>query len=238
VSPALAVTAILPVRDGDPERSAPSVPTESSPDPEILRCAETLEIPWRRLLVEEILSEQRLRRYRAGPRRDSDLDAAVAILGTGALRSWRVRDRAESLAMQARGSVRGALRRLRRFVRGLAGASPRDGAAFVSHLRLAHQRILLLQRVRRAAARSRGSPAERLAFVCTTARCAFDDAEWALREESSPRRGRRMEAAVRKVRDEGFSVPRAGSEAVSLVELRRIVAAGGPRGRGGIPNAD
>ena len=42
---------------------------------------------------------------------------------------------------------------------------------------------------------------------------------------------------MRKVRDEGFSVPRAGNEAVALVELRRIVAAGGPRKSGAIPNA-
>src|SRR5262249_62091409 len=91
----------------------------------------------------------------------------------------------------------------------------------------AHQRRLLLQRARRAASRSRGTIEERLAFVCTEARCAFEDAEWALRQEASPCRGRRMEAAVRKVREEGFFVPRAATEARSLRELRRIVEASG-----------
>ncbi len=89
----------------------------------------------------------------------------------------------------------------------------------------------MLQRVRRAAGRSRGTMAERLAFVCSTARCAFDDAAWALREEDSPLRGRRLEAAVRKVRDEGFLVPRAQTEARSLAELRRIAFESSQRGR-------
>jgi hypothetical protein len=66
---------------------------------------------------------------------------------------------------------------------------------------------------------------ERLAYVCSTARCAFEDAEWALRAEGSSRRGERMDAAIRKVRGEGFFVPRAQTEACALAELRKIVFA-------------
>src|SRR5262249_15363831 len=178
---------------------------------------EMLEIPWRRLLLEEIRAEQKLRAYAdVGPA--GSLDSALTVLAHGALRSFRVRDQIETLACQARASVRGALRRLRGAVRGLAGGSGGNDAALLRHCRVAYQRILLLQRVRRAAARSRGSPSERLAFVCAVARCSFEDAAWALGEEDSPRRGRRMEAAVRKVRDEGFLVPRTHTEARALAE--------------------
>jgi len=203
----------------------PLVPTEGSRTEEILACAETLGIPWRRVLLEEIEAEQKLRRYLADVSAECPLDSALTILSHAAQRSWRVRDQVEILAGQARASARGARRGLRMFLRHLAGESEPASAAFVRQCGFAYQRILLLQRVRRAAARSRGSLPERLAFVCSTARCAFEDAEWALREESSARRGERMQAAIKKVREEGFFVPRAQTEARSLAELRKIVMA-------------
>ncbi len=203
----------------------PHVPTEASTPDEILACAETLGIPWRRVLMEEIEAEQKLRRYLADVGAACPLESALTILSHAAQRSWRVRDQVESLAGQARASARGARRGLQKFVRHLAGESEPASAAFVRHCGFAYQRILLLQRVRRVAARSGGSMPERIAFVCSTARCAFEDAEWALREEGSPRRGHRMEAAVRKVREEGFFVPRAQTEARALTELRKIVFA-------------
>jgi hypothetical protein len=202
-------------------------PTEGSTPEEILACAETLGIPWRRVLLEEIEAEQKLRRYLADVGAECPLESALSILSHAAQRSWRVRDQVESLAGQARASARGARRGLQKFVRHLAGESEPASAAFVRHCGFAYQRILLLQRVRRVAARSHGSMPERIAFVCSTARCAFEDAEWALREEGSPRRGQRMEAAVRKVREEGFFVPRAQTEARALAELRKIVFASG-----------
>jgi hypothetical protein len=204
-------------------------PTDASRADEILSCAETLGIPWRRVLLEEIEAEQKLRRYLADVGAECPLESALSILSHAAQRSWRVRDQVESLAGQARASVRGARRGLRKFLRHLAGDSEPASAVFVRHCGIAYQRILLLQRVRRVAARSRGSMPERLAFVCSTARCAFEDAEWALREEGSMRRGARMEAAVRKVREEGFFVPRAQTEARALAELRKIALAGSSR---------
>jgi hypothetical protein len=215
----------------------PLVPTETSRADEILACAETLGIPWRRVLLQEIEAEQKLRRYLADVGAECPLESALTILSLAAQRSWRVRDQVESLAGQARASARGARRGLRNFLRHLAGESEPASAAFTRHCGFGYQRILLLQRVRRAASRSRGSMAERIAFICSTARCAFEDAEWALREEGSPRRGRRMEAAVRKVREEGFFVPRAQTEARALAELRNIVMASTRRRARARPNS-
>jgi hypothetical protein len=220
-----AAVTILPLRDGDPSAPTPFVPTEESSPAEILGCAETLGIPWRRVLLGEIAAEQKLRGYLVDVEAECPLESALTILSLSALRSWRVRDRVETLTSQARTSVRGARKKLQGFLRRLIGQESPDSEALARHCRFAYERILLLQRVRRAAARSCGTMAERLAFVCSTARCAFEDAAWALREEDSPRRGYRMEAAVRKVRDEGFLVPRARTEARSLAELRRIVFA-------------
>jgi hypothetical protein len=181
-----------------------------------------LGIPWRRLLNHEIAIEQRLREQLPDATAECALEDAFEILSAEALRSWRVREQLETLAWQARASVRGAERKLRALWRPAADQVAPDSPA-VGRFDAAYRRILLLQRARRAAARSVGTPAERLAFVCTAARCRFEDAEWALAEESSPKRGRRMEAAVRKAREEGFFVPKGATEARSLASLRRIV---------------
>ncbi|HEY7112248.1 MAG TPA: hypothetical protein VIA45_04895 [Thermoanaerobaculia bacterium] len=220
------VPRVIPgARDGDPE-PAPHVPTATAAPEEILACAEALGIPWRRILLGEIEAEQRLRRYVGGDGGAGLLPEASTVLSFSVLRSWRVRDEIETLACQARSAVRGAERRLRLVVRHLIGKEKRDPVALGQHFWFAYQRVLLLQRVRRAAARSRGSTsrsmAERLAEVCARARCSYDDAAWAICQEDSPRRGERLEAAVRKVREEGFLVPRASTEARSLAELRRI----------------
>ena len=216
---------ILPLRDGDPPAPSHQVPTEGSSREELLAFAETLGVPWRRLILQEIEAEQKLRRYLPDVQAECPLESALTILSVAAERSWRVRDQVETLACQAR-----RRREAREKGSGVSsGTSPAtsgpDPSALARHCGFAYQRILLLQRVRRAAARSRGSTAERLAFVCSTARCSFEDAAWALGEEKSPRRGRRMEAAIRKVREEGFLVPRAATEARSLSQLRRIVFA-------------
>lgn len=223
---------ILPMRDGDPPPPTALAATEGSSPGELLACAETLGIPWRRLILQEIEAEQRLRRYLPDVAAECPLESALTILSVAAQRSWRVRDQVETLACQARVSARGARSKLRAFLRRLAGDAGPEPAALARHCDFAYQRILLLQRVRRAAARSRGrgTDAERLAFVCSTARCAFEDAAWAIAEEDSPRRGQRMDAAVRKVRAEGFLVPRAATEARSLSQLRRIVFAASKSG--------
>jgi len=219
--PALAV---VPTRDGDPG-VAISLPSEGGPASEILDCAEALGVPWRRLLLSEIEAEQRLRRYILDVEVEWSLTAAMPVLSAALLRSWRVRDRIENLVCQARAaSARGATRQLRLVFQRLAGRPDGDQEAFAQHLWFAYQRVLLLRRACRAAAKSRGTDAERLASVCQRTRCSYDDAAWALlRCEAVARRGHRLEAAVRKVREEGFLIPRAESEARAFEQLRRIV---------------
>jgi len=210
---------------GDRSGSLHSAAAADRPE-EILACAETLGIPWRRLLAEEIEAEQRLRRYLSDVEDERPLRSLLKLLPFSCLRSWRVRDRIERLSSEARGaSAPDARRQLRLVFTHLVGKKESDKTALAEHLWFAYQRILLLQRVRRAASRSRGTAAERMADVCARARCSFDDAAWALSEEESPKYGDRFDAAVRKVRAEGFQIPRAETEARSLAKLRRIVRA-------------
>ena len=204
---------------------------------EILRRAEALGIPWERILTEEIHSEQTLRRYA------SDIDAMpletqLSILPSSFLSSWRIRDEIGNLSCAARGALdREAATRLRAVFRRCVGLSERGQAAYAGHLELAYERVLLLQRVSRAARRSRGTTADRMAFVCASARCGYDDAAWALCREDAPRAGHRLDAAMRKLRDEGFQIPRAPSEAQAFAELRRIVRAASKRPRRRAPSA-
>jgi hypothetical protein len=193
---------------------------------EVLRRAEALEIPWKRLLRDEIRAEEILLLPAAGADSEMPLATALSLLPGSFLSSWRVRDRIQTLSCEARGaSFRRAVRELRLVFRRLIGRPGSGQAAFSGHLWLAYQRVLLLQRVSRAARRSRGTDAERLAFVCSTTRCSFDDAAWAVRLEDSPRPGHRLDAAIRKARDEGFAIPRESTESRSFAKLRRVVRA-------------
>ena len=206
-----------------PAPGAAQVPPSTSRH-EILRRAEALGIPWERLLTEEIEAELRLRRYLPDLGADPSIVAAGDVLSFSLLRSWRVRDRVESLACEARtAAVRGALRELRLLFRRLVGKNDRNRPVLARHLSFAYQRVLLLLRVRRAARRSRGSLPERLAAVCSGTRCGFDDAAWAIDREDAGESPGRLEDVVRKVRDEGFQIPRAATEARALAELRRMV---------------
>jgi hypothetical protein len=215
----------LPPGIDDSSRS-PFVPTAAESTPEILSCAETLGVPWKQILVDEIEAEQRLRRYIADVENECPLRSAMKLLSSSFLRSWRIRKQIESLSLAARSaSMRDATRQLQAVLSELVGRDEKEKAALALHLWFAYQRILLLQRVRRAASRSRGELSERLASICTAARCSYDDAAWAILEEESPRRGNRLDAAIRKVREEGFRIPQARTEARSFAQLRRIVRA-------------
>ncbi len=214
-------TATVPTRRF---RDVPLPPEPEAAGADVLRRAKAHGIPWERILREEILAEQTLRRLVAEP--DSELPLAVAAtaLPLTFLRSWRVRDRIQSLSCQARSACSdAAIRELRLVSRRLIGTPEREGRALATHLWFAYERILLLGRVCRAAERSRGTTAERLAEVCAATRCGFDDAAWAVCFEEMPGRGHRLDAAVRKVRDEGFQVPRERTEARSFAVLRRAV---------------
>jgi hypothetical protein len=217
---------LLPNENDGSSSGSRFVPTATDPVPSILRCAETLAIPWKQIVVDEIEAEQVLRRFIADVENECPLRSALKLLPSSFLRSWRIRKQIESLSLAARSaSIRDAIRQLRDVFSELVGRNENEKAAFALHLWFAYQRILLLQRVRRAASRSRGILSERLASICSAARCSYDDAAWALLEEESPRRGNRLDAAVRKVQEEGFRIPQAKTEARSFAQLRRIVRA-------------
>ncbi len=208
---------------------AGSVPESPERDTafELLRRAEALSIPWERLLREEIQAEQILRRN-AESVETMPLATSLSLLPTSFLKSWRVRDRIQSLSCEARGAgFRSAVRELRLAYRALIGQASPFREAFAGHLWLAYQRVLLLQRVSRAARKCSGANAERMASICARTRCSFDDAAWALCLEGSPRAGHRLDAAIRKAREEGFQIPRAATEARAFAKLRGIVGASG-----------
>ena len=193
--------------------------------------------------MDEIAAEERLRRYLADVEEEIPIASVSRLLSSCFLRSWRVREQIEGLAYEAHtSSSPEAAKRLRLVLDGLIGRNEGDKVALAQHLWFAYQRILLLQRARRAAAKSRGDLPERLAFICSSARCSYDDAAWALHEEDSPRRGHSLDAAVRKVREEGFVIPVAKTAARSVANLQRIVRSSphlrrlhGPRRSSGAP---
>ncbi|HWZ86244.1 MAG TPA: hypothetical protein VN032_08585 [Thermoanaerobaculia bacterium] len=219
--------AVPPTWAAAPQGPSPADPARNTDEArfEILRRAEALEIPWERILLDEIQAEQTQRRY-VEKVAEMPLATRLSLLSSSFLSAWRVRDQIQALSCAARTtSLQSAVRQLRLVFRRLAGQPDRGNAALATHLWLAYQRVLLLQRVSRAARRSRGTNAERMASTCSTARCSFDDAAWALCREETSAPGHGLDAAVGKVRDEGFQIPRASTEARSFAELRRLVRA-------------
>ena len=193
---------------------------------ELIHAAEELNIPWARLLRDEIAVEQVLRRHANGLEAEMPLATALSLLPSSFLKSWRVRDKIQNLSCEARGaSFKGAIAELRAVFRRLVGKSEPGRGLYSGHLWLAYQRVLLLQRVCLAARRTAGTNAERIAAICSRTKCSFDDAAWALCLEESPRPGHRLDEAVRKVRQEGFQIPREATEAKSFARLRRVARA-------------
>jgi hypothetical protein len=98
-----------------PDDELPAYPlTDADPAAEILRNAEAMGVPWKRILVDEIQSEQRLRRHVADIEKNCSLSTILTILAFSCLRSWRARDQMERLSQQARRlSSRDAIRQLR-----------------------------------------------------------------------------------------------------------------------------
>jgi hypothetical protein len=76
--------------------------TDADPAAEILRNAEGLGVPWKRILIDEIQSEQRLRRHVVDIDKNCSLSTILTILAFSCLRSWRARDQMERLSQQAR----------------------------------------------------------------------------------------------------------------------------------------
>ena len=96
----------------------------ADPAAEILRNAEALGIPWKRILVDEIQSERRLRRHVAEIEKTSSLSAILTILASSCLRSWRARDQIERFSRGARKTASpDAVRQLRILFGELTGGS-------------------------------------------------------------------------------------------------------------------
>jgi hypothetical protein len=191
----------------------------------LLGRASALGIPWQRLLRNEIAAEATMRAFFVELDGDWPLWAALAALPFCPLQSWRVRDRLEALSSEARsvGCPRAArqLRAVFRHLCGKTGASA-SAPALARHLWFAYQRVLVLQRIGRAAHRSRGSFDERAAFVLEKTACSRTDAEWAVRREERPDKSHLLDDAMQKARHEGFEIPHMTSEARAFRKLRSV----------------
>jgi hypothetical protein len=214
-----------PWRDGERAPSGGEAPAST-----LVRRAEALGIPWKRILSDEIQAEERLRATLADVDSNVPFWSLLSLLPFSFLQSWRVRDRIEAFAQQAQGSSdRKAIGELRKLLQLLTGTARHDHVSFGRHLWFAYQRVLLLQRVSRATAKFRRlDPSQRVAAVCARTHCSHDDAVWAVCREMAPRKGHRLDAAVQRVREEGYRIPQLETEARSFARLRSIVRSSRP----------
>jgi hypothetical protein len=198
----------------------------AEPAPDIHAVAEALGIPWRRILESEIDSERSLRRSLAGAAAEVPLWRILCALPSSALDSWRVRERVNVMACEARtGRAPAAARELLAVFDHLRGKGKNRGTSaglMARHFWLAYQRVQELIAAARAAERSRGDRATRLTATVEASGCAAADAEWALERSESSRRDHRVDDAVRRARSEGFEIPRAGTAFQSFVLLRKL----------------
>jgi hypothetical protein len=192
---------------------------------DLLARATALEIPWERLLRREIAAETTIRAFFVEVNGSWPLWAALAALPFSPLHSWRVRDRLEALSSEARSvGCQTAARQLRAFFRHLCGKASgcASAPALARHLWFAYQRVLVLQRVGRAAHRTQGTHEERIDFVQSKTGCCRADAEWAIAREDQPSRSHLLDDAMRKARSEGFEIPHFPTEAKAFRRLRSI----------------
>jgi hypothetical protein len=198
---------------------------ELSPEAaERITIAEALGIPWERLLDQEIDAERSLRRFLGEPEGELPMWRFLSALPGTALDSWRVREKLEAWIRDARlGHSPAALRALREALDEMCGKRDRgvSDRALALHLTLAHERVRELARVARAAEKSRGDRAARLAAILAKTGATEADALWALRRVESPDRTHAIDDAVRHAREEGFEIPRADSEFQAYVILRK-----------------
>jgi hypothetical protein len=214
----------------EPEESS-RPPRRRSPSEEVLLAeADALGVPWARLLEAEIAAERDLRQSEVTIEHADDLPLALCVLSRTALASWRVRERVDELCGAA--AVAGSqapLRRLLRFVRGLAGgASPERAlvAARRAHCRLAYRRIRRLVVLLRSAGRPESASfGERARRLIERTGCSLPDAEWAVARAASPDFRGHLEEAVVRAREEGFQLPVAGSDRAAYRMLRGWIAA-------------
>ena len=199
----------------------------TEPGPDVLAEAEALGIPWQIILAKEIAAEKALRDSVENLEGDWPLSCLFSLLPYSLLQSWRARERIHTLSWEARSErSRAAANRLRSVFLHLAGKRcPGEPFDFLlaNHLGFAYERILQLQRICRAAERSKGSRAERIAEVVRRHHCSESDAGWAVDRTASRRRSHRLDDAMRRAREEGFELPVAQSELIAFTRLKRFV---------------
>ncbi len=193
---------------------------------DIIAEAETLGIPWREILSSEILAEKTLRDSLETLDGEWPLSCLFSLLPNSLLQSWRARERIHDLSWEARAEKsRAAANRLRSVFLHLAGkrspGAPFD-FLFANHLGFAYERVLQLQRISRAAERSKGTREQRIQTVVGRTHCSESDAAWAV-DRAGSRRSHRLDDAMQRAREEGFELPVAKTELIAFTRLKRFV---------------
>ena len=194
---------------------------------DVLAEAETLGIPWRAILANEIFAEKTLRDSVVNLDGDWPLTCLFSLLPNSLLQSWRGRERIHALSWEARVErSRTAAALLRSVFLHLAGkrapGAPVD-YLLANHLGFAYQRVLQLLRISRTAERSKGPRARRIEAVAGRTHCSSSDAAWAVDRADSRHRSHRLDDAMRRAREEGFQLPVANSELIAFTRLKRFV---------------
>lgn len=214
----------------------------AEPTPDIRAVAEALGIPWRRILESEIESERALRQILGAAASEEPLWRILCSLPASALDSWRVRERVNAMACEARtGHAPSAARELKAVfdhLRGRGRTRRSSADPMARHFWFAYQRVQELVSAAGAAEKSRGDRVTRLRRIVETSGCAAADAEWALARCESPSRGHRIDDAVARARTEGFEIPRAGTAFRSFVLLRKLARKGAPSRRRAAPKKE
>jgi hypothetical protein len=207
-----------------------TVVVEWPPEAEALRLirqADALGIPWRRILTREISTEGMLQRFLGSEVKELPLWRALSIIPNSLFHSWRVRDLVDRLAWEAsaQGS-REARREIASLVECLSGPQAQrrtEELARVKHYWFAYQHVLELQAAALAAERSRVEEDERTAEICESTGATCRDAEWAVARLADPARSHALDDAVTHAREEGFEIPHAATELQAFSRLRRFV---------------
>ena len=194
---------------------------------DVLAEAQTLGIPWRDILANEIFAEKTLRDSVVNLDGDWPLTCLFSLLPNSLLQSWRARERIHALSWEARVErSRAAAALLRSVFLHLAGkrapGAPVD-YLLANHLRFAYQRVLQLLRISRTSDISKGTRSRRIEAVAGRTHCGGSDAAWAVDRADSQRRSHRLDDAMRRAREEGFQLPVANSELIAFTRLKRFV---------------
>jgi hypothetical protein len=193
----------------------------------LIEQASALQIPWARILEDEIRAERALRLCLADVDDEWPLWPTFWILPFSLLNSWRVRQRIQGMAWKAthercEASAR-QLRDLAAHLLGRRNGWSSEATILARHLWFGYQRVLTLSRVCRVAERMRVTGGDAIELIRTKADCSTVDARWALERARSPMRGHRLDDVMRRVRSEGFELPEDRSEVCAFRRLRSFV---------------